>query len=178
MEKLSKQINSSILEVLQGDITTQETEAIVNAANRQLAPGGGVAGAIHKAAGPGLWRECKKLGGCQTGEAKITKGYDLKAPYVIHTVGPVYSGSSQDPQLLAASYRNSLKLAVKRGIKSISFPALSTGAFGYPAKEAAKIAFKTVVDFLKTSPQIKLVRFVLYGKKNFDIHRKVFKEII
>jgi len=175
-EVLRKEVHDSVLEVMQEDITAQDTEAIVNAANRQLAPGGGVAGAIHRAAGPQLWAECKNLGGCQTGEAKITRGYNLKAPYVIHTVGPIYHGSPEDPRLLASSYLNSLKLAEEKGIKSISFPALSTGAFDYPMREAAKIAFETIIDFLKGATKVKLVRLVLFGEKDFAIHREVLGE--
>ncbi|HPC48135.1 MAG TPA: macro domain-containing protein, partial [Deltaproteobacteria bacterium] len=124
-------VGKSLLQVVQGDITAQDTEAVVNAANHQLAPGGGVAGAIHKKAGPGLWEECRKLGGCATGEAKITRGYNLPNTYVIHTVGPVYSGSGKDPVLLRSSYINSLKVADTNKVRSISFPALSTGIFGY-----------------------------------------------
>jgi len=136
------QIGESFLELTVGDITKQNTDAVVNAANKRLAPGGGVAGAIHRAAGSELWEECKKLGGCETGEAKITKGYNLPASYVIHTVGPIYSGSPEDPEKLASCYRESLRVAKENGIKSISFPALSTGAFGYPMDEAAKICFE------------------------------------
>lgn len=174
-EKISKKIGKSTLELIQGDITAQDTEAVVNAANKRLAPGGGVAGAIHRAAGPKLWEECRKLGGCETGEAKITKGYNLTAPYVIHTVGPVYSGKEEDPKLLADSYRNSLCVAKEEGIKSISFPALSTGAFGYPVKEAAKIAFETVINFLKETDEVELVRFVLYGNTAFEVHKEVLE---
>jgi O-acetyl-ADP-ribose deacetylase (regulator of RNase III) len=176
-EAVRKEIGNSTLELIRGDITAQDTEAVVNAANKRLAPGGGVAGAIHRAAGPKLWEECKKLGGCETGAAKITKGYNLKADYVIHTVGPVYSGSKNDPKLLASCYRESLKLAEENGIKSISFPALSTGAFGYPVQDAAKVASQTVIDYLKKGSNISLVRFVLYGKNSFDTHKKTMKEL-
>ena len=165
-------IGESFLEMTVGDITKQDTDAIVNAANERLAPGGGVAGAIHRAAGPALWEECKKLKGCETGEAKITKGYDLPAPYVIHTVGPIYSGSPEGPEKLASCYRKSLRLAKENKIKSISFPALSTGYFGYPLEEAAKIALDTVVDELKKTPKISLVRFVLYDTKALEVHEK------
>lgn len=166
------EIEDTVLELTQGDITKQDTEAVVNAANKRLAPGGGVAGAIHKAAGPKLWEECKELEGCETGEAKITKGYNLPASYVIHTVGPVYSGTSKDSELLAASYRNSLKLAEERGVKSISFPAISTGAFGYPTEKAAEVALETVVNFLKKGSDLDLVRFVLYNSQTFDAHQE------
>lgn len=175
--RVTKTVDGARLELVRGDITKQETEAIVNAANKKLAPGGGVAGAIHRAAGDQLWEECKGLGGCETGEAKITKGYELPAKYVIHTVGPVYSDSPEDPELLEASYRNSLELARESGIESISFPALSTGAFGYPEKEAGEIALNTIIDFLKNHPQPELVRLVLYGKSSFDLHRELLNDI-
>jgi len=177
-ERIREKIGPSYLELVRGDIIAQETDAVVNAANSRLAPGGGVAGAIHRAAGPALWEECKQLGGCQTGEAKITKGYSLRAPYIIHTVGPIYSGSKEDPELLRACYLNSLKLASEKGIKSISFPSLSTGFFGYPAREAAQIALRTVVDFLKSHPEIELVRFVLWGKESFTIHNQALGELL
>ncbi|MBS3814222.1 macro domain-containing protein [Candidatus Bipolaricaulota bacterium] len=170
-------MGDSRLEIVQGDITNQNTEAIVNAANKRLAPGGGVAGAIHRAAGPKLWEECKNLGGCETGEAKISGGHQLPAQYVIHTVGPVYSGSPEDPELLEASYRNSLELAKENGIESVSFTALSTGAFGYPEDEAGEIALHTIIEFLKGNSLPQLVRMVLYGEKSFDLHRRLLEEI-
>ncbi|KXB09593.1 hypothetical protein AKJ46_00150 [candidate division MSBL1 archaeon SCGC-AAA833K04] len=171
-------IKDSTLELTQGDITKQDTEAIVNAANKRLAPGGGVAGAIHRAAGPKLWEECKELGGCETGEAKISKGYELPARHVIHTIGPVYSGSKEDPKLLASSYENSLRVAEENGVESISFPALSTGAFGYPTKEAAPIALKTIRDYLEGGSEIELVRLVLYTEKDLKIHEEALKELV
>lgn len=171
-------VNDSILELLQGDITKQDTDAIVNAANKELAPGGGVAGAIHRAAGSQLWEECKKLGGCETGEAKISKGYELLADYVIHTVGPVYSGSEEDPKLLASSYENSLRVAEENGVESISFPALSTGAFGYPTREAAPIALKTIINYLEKGSEIELVRLVLYTEKDLEVHEEALKELV
>ncbi|HOB86989.1 MAG TPA: O-acetyl-ADP-ribose deacetylase [Bacillota bacterium] len=179
MEILRKNIGQAVLEIVRGDITQQDTEAIVNAANKQLAPGGGVAGAIHRAAGPELWEECRKLGGCETGEAKISGGYRLKAKHVIHTVGPIYSGSAQDPVLLASCYRNSLELAAKHGIESISFPAISTGIFGYPIQEAAEVSLKAVRDFLQGNPgPVKLVRFVLFSEKDFDVYRAALEELL
>lgn len=175
----SKEINGSIIEIVMGDITKQRTDAIVNAANNRLTPGGGVSGAIHRAAGKELWNECKKLGGCKTGEAKITKGYNLPAKYVIHTVGPVYGreGKERSAELLKSCYENSLMLALQNGIKSISFPAISTGIYGYPTKEAAKIAIKTIIDFLKENEGIELVRLVLFTKDAFDIHKKALEEL-
>lgn len=170
-------VNGATFEILKGDITKQDTEAIVNAANPRLSPGGGVSGAIHRAAGRQLWEECKKLGGCKTGEAKITKGYNLKAKYVIHTVGPIYK-SPEDAKLLSACYRNSLRLAIAHGIKSVSFPAISTGVYGYPMEEAAKVAIKTIIEFLKENKGLKLVRLVLYDDNAYEIHKKVLEEHI
>ena len=170
-------IESSFLELIKGDITKQNTDAIVNAANNRLAPGGGASGAIHRAAGSELWEECKTLDGCKTGEAEITKGYQLPASYVIHTVGPIYSGLSDDPIKLASCYRESLNLAEKNNIRSISFLAISTGVFGYPAEEAAKIALETILDWLKQNPKVKLVRFVLFDSKSLEIHEKVLNDM-
>ena len=132
------QIGKSVLELVEGDITKQETEAIVNAANTSLLGGGGVDGAIHRAGGPQILEECKKIGGCPTGEARITTGGRLKAKWVIHTVGPVYrNGKHREPELLADAHRNSLQLATKKGIKTLAFPSISTGAYGYPMADAA-----------------------------------------
>lgn len=170
-------VGDTVLELVKGDITEQNTEAIVNAANKQLAPGGGVAGAIHRAAGPGLWEECKNLGGCRTGEAKLTRGYNLKAKYVIHTVGPVYSGSPQDKEDLRACYKNSLKLADENKIKSVSFPAISTGAFGYPVKEATEISLSTVKDYLEKGTCLKMVCFVLYSESTYDKYLEALKSL-
>ncbi len=167
----------TILELVRGDITKQDTDAIVNAANTRLAPGGGVAGAIHRAAGPDLWEECKMLGGCRTGEAKLTSGHALKATYVIHTVGPVYSGTSRDAEELRACYHNSLRLADEKGIRSVSFPAISTGAFGYPLEEAAQISLTTVIEYLHEETGLKHVRFVLYSQSAYDVFRDVFTSL-
>ncbi len=172
-------INQSRLELVEGDITQQDTEAIVNAANPSLLGGGGVDGAIHRAAGPELLAECRTLGGCPTGEARITKGYRLKAKYVIHTVGPVYYlEGNQAPRLLASAYRNSLALAAQRGIKSVAFPSLSTGAYGYPLEEAAPITLRTVIDYLQAHTDIELVRFVLFGRHAYRVYEEALKAIM
>ncbi len=174
---IEKTVGRSVIKLVKGDITEKTTDAIVNAANTQLAPGGGVAGAIHRAAGPKLWGECKTLHGCNTGEAKITKGYNLKAPFVIHTVGPVYSGSKTDETKLVSSYRNSLTVALDHHLKSISFPAISAGAFGYPLKDAARVALETVTSFLETKDTDLLVQFVLYDTLTYDVFKQVLDEI-
>jgi len=151
------------LEIRQGDITTLEVDAIVNAANSSLLGGGGVDGAIHRAAGPGLLAECRSLGGCPTGEARITGGHNLAARHVIHTVGPVYSGKAQDQTLLTACYQNSLKLAVEHNVASIAFPAISCGVYGYPIAEACRIAVDTTCIFLQLSQTIVKVIFMLFS---------------
>src|SRR5512134_2738637 len=151
----SVQIGTSRLELVEGDITKQDTEAIVNAANSRLLGGGGVDGAIHRAGGPQILEECRKIGGCPTGEARITAGGRLPARWVIHTVGPVYrDGKHGEAELLANAYRNSLRLANERGLKTVAFPSISTGAYGYPLAEAARIALATVVDHLRAHPDI------------------------
>lgn len=167
------------IELLQGDITEQDTEAIVNAANRTLLGGGGVDGAIHRAAGPQLLSECRTLGGCETGDAKITRGYKLKARHVIHTVGPVYhSAGKKAPELLARCYRRSLEVASANNLKSIAFPSISTGAYGYPLWEAAPIALKTVADYLNSQEGIQTVRFVLFGQEAYEAYEEALKDLL
>ena len=169
---------SDRIEIILGDITKLKVDAIVNAANRYLLGGGGVNGAIHHAAGPELLEECRKLGGCPTGEAKITKGYNLPAKYVIHTVGPVWmGGNSNEENLLANCYKNSLKIAVENKIKTIAFPAISTGAFGYPIEKAAQIAINTVKRFLEYDNSINKVTFVAFSEKDFQLLKKMIETI-
>jgi len=172
-------IGKAPLELRQGDITAQDTDAIVNAANRSLLGGGGVDGEIHRAAGPELLAECRTLGGCETGEAKITKGYRLKARHVIHTVGPIYAREGKKaPALLASCYRRSLEIASANKLKSIAFPSISTGAYGYPLGEAAAIALQTVKDFLQSTEGIKLVRFVLFGEEASQVYANALKRLM
>jgi O-acetyl-ADP-ribose deacetylase (regulator of RNase III) len=171
-------VYQSTLEVVQGDITQQDTEAIGNAANSALAGGGGVDGAIHRAGGPSIMSDLRaKYKGCPTGSAVITSGGNLKAKFVIHAVGPRYSGSPKDPELLSSAYRRSLELCSTNKISSIAFPSISTGIYGYPVEDASRIALKTVMDYLKDHPEIKLVRFVLFDSKTFDIYKDALKEL-
>ena len=164
-------INKSKLELVEGDITAQDTDAIVNAANPSLLGGGGVDGAIHRAAGPELLAECKTIGGCPTGEARLTNGYNLPAKYVIHTVGPVYRGRPEDSRLLASCYRQSLTLAHTHAVLSIAFPAISCGVYGYPIVDACRIAVDTTATFLKDHEQMERVIFMLFSDEN----RKVYE---
>jgi len=167
-------LDQTIFFLEEGDITQQETEAIVNAANSRLAGGGGVDGAIHRAGGPSIMEQCRRIGGCPTGQAVITTGGDLKAKYVIHTVGPIYHGGIKgEPQLLASAYRESLKLAQKKGIRSVAFPSLSTGAYGYPLEEAAQIAIKTVADYIRQNAVFDRVGFVLFGNQAYEVYCQV-----
>ena len=171
-------INKSTLSLVEGDITKQDTEAIVNAANKSLRGGGGVDGAIHRAGGSKILEECIKIGGCETGEAVITAGGNLKAKYVIHTVGPIYrDGHHGEPRLLENAYKNSLKLASSKSIKTIAFPSISTGAYGYPLEEAAEIALKTAITYLKEHTDMELVRFVLFGQKTLEVYERVLKRV-
>lgn len=157
-----------------GDITKLEVDAIVNAANPSLLGGGGVDGAIHRAAGTELLAECRTLHGCQTGQAKITKGYKLPAKHVIHTVGPIYSGSAMDALLLAACYRNSLDLARENGLHSIAFPAISCGVYGYPWQEASEIACRTVAEWVKFHPDYNMeVIFCCFGQELYNIYENI-----
>ena len=165
------------IELIQGDITKLEVDAIVNAANKSLLGGGGVDGAIHRAAGPELLEECKTLNGCKTGQAKITKGYNLPAKYVIHTVGPVWNrGKYNEDDLLTNCYRNSLKMASKHGLSTIAFPNISTGVYHFPKERAAAIAISTVGDYLRQDESIQKVYFVCFDNDNYQIYQKKLKE--
>jgi len=178
IKELIKSFMEEKIKIIKGDITKVKTEAIVNAANKTLLGGGGVDGAIHRAAGPKLLEECKQLGGCQTGEAKITRGYNLPAKYVIHTVGPIWHGGNYgEEEKLANCYRNSLKLAAENRIKSIAFPSISTGAYGFPIEKAAPIALGKVKKFLEKNNEIKEVVFVLFSDKDFQIYQQVYKNL-
>jgi O-acetyl-ADP-ribose deacetylase (regulator of RNase III) len=164
--------------VVQGDITKQEVDAIVNAANEALRGGGGVDGAIHRAAGPELLKECKEIGGCPTGEARITKGYRLPARYVIHTVGPVWHGGHRgEPEKLAACYRNALRLAVENGARTVAFPGIGTGVYGYPLEDATRVAITTVRACLEEMPAIEEVRFVTFGDDATRTAERVLAEL-
>lgn len=171
-------IGKAILALKQGDITKEDVDAIVNAANPSLLGGGGVDGAIHRAGGPSILEECKKLGGCNPGDAKITTGGKLKARYVIHTVGPIWHGGKKgEPDTLASAYRRSLEVALENKCRSVSFPSISTGAYGYPIEEASKIALSTIIKFLKEKEGISEVRMVLFSERDFQIYSRSLKEV-
>jgi len=165
------------INLIQGDITQLDVDAIVNAANKTLLGGGGVDGAIHRAAAHQLLEECRTLNGCQTGEAKITKGYNLQAAYVIHTVGPVYTGKPDDSRLLSDCYKNSLALADEHHVTSIAFPAISCGVYGYPIKEACRIALDTTVSYLKANNTIQKVFFVLFSSFDLNVYQAYLDSI-
>ena len=176
-------VNKTRLALVQGDITQQATDAIVNAANSGLMGGGGVDGAIHRAGGPAIMEECRKIrekiGRLPAGKAVITTGGRLKAKYVIHTVGPVWhGGTSGEAELLAGAYRESLKLATDKGLKSISFPAISTGAYGYPLEPAARVALQTVIDFLSQNKSLEEVLFVLYDSATYQIYAETLRKLM
>jgi O-acetyl-ADP-ribose deacetylase (regulator of RNase III) len=166
--------SSAKIDIVRGDITKLEVDAIVNAANTTLLGGGGVDGAIHRAAGPELLAECRTLGGCRPGEAKATRGYRLPARFVIHTVGPVWRGGKQgEAETLANCHRNSLQAAAENGVRTIAFPAISCGAYGYPIEEAARIALKTTREFLASTDRIDEVIFVLWGDDTYEAYRRI-----
>jgi len=172
-------ISGTVLSLQRGDITLADTEAIGNAANSGLAGGGGVDGAIHRAGGPSIMAECRKIGGCATGKAVLTGGGNLKAGYVIHGVGPVYHGGLRnEAELLKSVYAESLAIASSKDIKSISFPSISTGVYGYPIKEAASIALSTVIDFLKKDHVLELVRFVLFSDGDLKVYEDALAKLL
>jgi O-acetyl-ADP-ribose deacetylase (regulator of RNase III) len=172
-------VQSCRIELVRGDITTQDTDAIVNAANTTLLGGGGVDGAIHRAGGPQILAACKKLRGCETGDAKITTGGLLRAKYVIHTVGPVFrDGRRGEPRLLASAYRKSLEVASQHGVSSVAFPSISTGAYRFPIEEAARIALSAVRKYLIERSDVCLVRFVLFSDVDLEVYERVAPEIL
>jgi O-acetyl-ADP-ribose deacetylase (regulator of RNase III) len=182
---LEYRVGRAKLRLVQGDVTEMETDAIVNAANPSLMGGGGVDGAIHRKGGPKILEECKRIratewpNGLPTGKAVITSGGNLKAKYVIHTVGPIWrGGSSGKPELLAEAYRNSLKLAVSKGLKTIAFPSISTGAYGYPIEKACKVALTTVKEFLEKEDKLDVVVLVLFSRRDFEIYKEAAEEIM
>jgi O-acetyl-ADP-ribose deacetylase (regulator of RNase III) len=184
-EKVEYQVGKAKISLVQGDITEMETDVIVNAANPSLMGGGGVDGAIHRKGGPKILEECKQIratqwpNGLPTGKAVITTGGNLKANYVIHTVGPIWrGGKSGEPELLAEAYKNSLALASSKGLKTIAFPSISTGAYGYPIEKACKVALRTVKEFLEKENKLEEVVFVLYTKHDFEVYKEAAKEIL
>jgi len=175
---MEKKVGESVIRLAQGDITKQQVDAIVNAANTTLLGGGGVDGAIHKAGGEKILQECKLLGGCPTGDAKITTGGNLPAKHVIHTVGPVWAGGHRgEPELLASAYRRSMEIAEQNGIKTIAFPSISTGAYRFPIEKAARIALSTVADFLKEHHEVKEVTFVLFSAGDLEVYEQALSEL-
>ena len=179
---MARIINKARLSLVQGDITRQETDAIVNAANSGLMGGGGVDGAIHRAGGPSILAECKKIvaeiGRLPAGQAVITGGGLLRARFVIHTVGPIWQGGNKrEPEILASAYRESLRKAVENDLHSVSFPSISTGAYGYPLEQAARVALRTVIDFLREDTRLDEVVFVLFDARTLDAYRKALEEL-
>lgn len=171
-------MNKNLIKIIQGDITEREVDAIVNAANNSLLGGGGVDGAIHRAAGPELKDACKPLGGCDTGDAKITKGFNLKAKYVIHAVGPVWNGGDNDEEkLLGSAYQRSMEVAKENDVKSIAFPSISTGVYRFPFDKATKIAIKTILDSLEKNTSVKEVTLVAFSENDYKRMKKIYEEM-
>lgn len=176
---MKAKFNETIIELATGDITLETTDAIVNAANERLAGGAGVDGAIHRAGGPDIMAECRRIGGCPTGQAVITTGGRLAARFVIHTVGPIYRGGTKnEARLLSLAYRNSLTLAATKGLQSISFPAISCGIYGYPIHEAASVALSTCIEYARKNSNIKLIRHILFDRGIFEVFDEEFKKLI
>jgi O-acetyl-ADP-ribose deacetylase len=175
---MRREMHGVTIECVRGDITSQDdVAAVVNAANAELRSGGGVAGAIHRAAGPGLEEEARPLAPIGPGESVLTGGHNLPNEYVIHALGPVYGQDRPEAEILASCYRSSLALAEEKGVDSIAFPAISTGVFGYPVEEAAEVALGTVVDEAEDLEHVRLIRFVLYGERDLEVHERVLSEI-
>ena len=175
---MEARVGQAVLELKPGDITREAAEAIVNAANSSLLGGGGVDGAIHRAGGPAILEECRKLGGCEPGDAKLTTGGRLPAQYVIHTVGPIWRGGTQrEPEILASAYRRSLEVAAAKGLRTVAFPSISTGAYGYPIRQAAQLALSTVANYLKSHQDIERVIFVLFSQHDLIIYETALKEL-
>lgn len=176
---MEMKIGGTVIALSLGDITREETDAIVNAANSGLRGGGGVDGAIHRAGGPSIMDECRKIGSCPTGQAVVTGGGTLTARYVIHTVGPVYRGGGRgEADLLKSAYRESLKRVTDKGLESVSFPAISAGVYGYPLEEAAHIALTTAIDYVRDHQEIKLVRFVLFSQGIYDVFLRELEKLM
>ena len=176
---MEAQVGEGKILITRGDITKETTAAIVNAVNESLLGGGGVDGAIHRAGGPEILEECRKIGGCKTGDAVITTGGNLKAKYVIHTVGPIWRGGTRgEPERLASCYRRSLAIASERGIRSIAFPSISTGAYRYPIEQASRIAVEEVAGFLEHHREVEEVHFVLFSENDFEMYARTMKETL
>ena len=173
-------MNNTHIEIVQGDITRRAVDAIVNAANTSLLGGGGVDGAIHRAAGPRLLEECKTLGGCATGQAKITAAYQIaQVRFIIHTAGPVYgSAGGRDAALLASCYRESLRLAAEHGCRSIAFPSISTGIYGYPIEEASRIALNTIISYIAMNPEaLERIEMVTFSGRDYEVYQRAFAQL-
>jgi O-acetyl-ADP-ribose deacetylase (regulator of RNase III) len=177
---MEREVNGGVtVEIVEGDISSQDDmDAVVNAANAELTSGGGVAGAIHQAAGPGLAEESRPLAPIQPGEAVITGGHELPNRHVIHVLGPVYGSDKPEDELLAQCYRNALSLAEEHDLESVAFPSISTGAFGYPVEEAAEVALRTVLESAENLQSIRRIRFVLYGEENFEAYKRVLPRLL
>jgi O-acetyl-ADP-ribose deacetylase len=175
---MEMKIGESVLRLKQGDITKEKVDAIVNAANQTLLGGGGVDGSIHRAGGPAILDECRKLGGCRPGDAKITTGGRLPARHVIHTVGPIWrGGGKREDDTLASAYRRSLEVAVENKLATVAFPSISTGAYGFPLERAAGIALRTIIDFVKDHPSIKEVTMTLFSDRDLRVYEQALKEL-
>lgn len=175
---MTRAVGGAVLELVEGNIVDEATDAIVNAANSGLRGGGGVDGAIHLAGGPAIMAECRRIGRCETGDAVITTAGALKARHVIHTVGPIYSGSARDAELLASCYRRCIEVADASGLASVAFPSISTGAYGYPLDEAAEVALRATVDAMWAHPSVRKVRFVLYGTSAYQAYASALERLL